>query len=177
MIGVFVEGPTDEKVMSEVVFDLGVTASVQSIAGGFDPRKVNGYKDHHGYEDALVLRDTECGQRDDRYRTLQSDGKIAALDGTTEVCFAECAIEAWLLADSDALSTVLNEDVDPIPNPEDFHDPKRRLRDLFRQAQDFKSGYNGPRDAPDIADAMDVEVVEEKCGSFRETRETLAALG
>lgn len=177
MIGVFVEGPTDEEVMSEVVSDLGVTASVQSLGGGFDTRKINGYKSNHGYDEALVLRDTECGRRDDRYRTLQSDGKIAALDQSTEICFAECAIEAWLLADANALSTVLNEDIDPIPNPENLHDPKGKMRDLFRQARDFSSGYIGKRDAPEIADAMDVEVVADKCESFQETRETLEALG
>lgn len=177
MMGVFVEGPTDEKVMAQVVSDLGVAADIQSVGGGFDVGKINRYKDHHGHDSAVVLRDTECGRPDDRRQELRSAGKIAGLEGNTEVCFAECAIEAWLLADANALSTVLNEDIDPIADPETLHNPKRTMMDLFREAREFSSGYNGPRHAPDIAEAMDVDTVAERCESFRATKETMEALG
>lgn len=176
MMGVFVEGPTDEKVVAEVASDLGIPADVQSVGGGFDAAKINRYRDHHGHDSALVLRDTECGRPDERYRQLRSAGKIAALEGDAEVCFAECAIEAWLLADASALGTVLDQDVDPPPDPERLRDPKRKLRQLFRDARGFSSGYNGPKHAPDIAAAMDVDTVAERCESFAETRETMEAL-
>lgn len=168
VVGVIVEGESDEKVLKEIFSKYGLNAEFRQ-ARGFNARKFNSLGrrlKESGCGKVIILRDTECKKKEDRREELRE--KINELERGIEVCFAQCALEAWLLADEKAIEVVEGKEVKEIPEPESLKDPKEVMKDIFRKARGFKLGYNAPRHAPKIAHEMDVGKLEQKCDSFRE---------
>ncbi len=79
-------------------------------------------------------------------------------------------IEAWILADLPAIkrSNVCPgwNPEDEFSNPENVADPKERLEKLSRNAKQH-SRYNHVSHNPRVASYLDLDVVAQKCPSFR----------
>lgn len=129
---------------------------------GFNVRKFNvlGRKLRElGCEKVIVLRDTECKREEERYEELKE--KINVLE-EIEVCFAKCAMEAWLLADKEAIESIVGDKIKEKSNPESLENPKKVMEDIFRNSRGIKFNYNAPRDASKIADRIEVSKIEKK---------------
>ena len=104
--------------------------------------------------------DLNCKEREsviESYRVVRS----------AEVCIVNHQIEAWLLADEEALARTLKirEMEEIFSNPEEYHDPKEKLEELFSRYKERK--YGEKSDGPRIAQYLRIKKVEEKCESFR----------
>jgi hypothetical protein len=168
-----VEGESDKRVLEKIFSKVGIDVEFR-IVQGFPVRKINVLARemrNSGCRKVLVLRDTECKERNERYEELRD--KIKELE-EVDVCFAQCSLESWLLADEGAVESLLRErtkkpvKVRAISNPESISRPKDKMKEIFRRTRGFKLGYIEIVDAPEIASRVDISKLEEKCESFRE---------
>jgi hypothetical protein len=79
-------------------------------------------------------------------------------------------LEAWLLADEEALSTVTGRIQHRIPDPEKIYDPKARLRRIL---SDVRIDYTTER-ARMIAAAVRPDILAARCPKFKRFQETIA---
>ncbi|WP_447975128.1 DUF4276 family protein [Nitrospira sp. Kam-Ns4a] len=80
-------------------------------------------------------------------------------------------LEAWLLADTCALSQVTGQPQARIPNPETISDPKRRLQELLTSADIYYTAEQARK----IAQALNLEILAQQCPSFARLRRFLTA--
>jgi hypothetical protein len=74
-------------------------------------------------------------------------------------------LEAWLLADIEAVSNLFDWQPHPIANPENVPSPKEHLEKLSRISK-HRSRYNHAKDNPRLAEHIDLAKVSKKCRSF-----------
>jgi len=172
-IGLIVEGESDRRALEKIFSRIGVDVEFR-IVQGFPVRKINAFARemrNSGCKKVLILRDTECKEKIERYEELKD--KIRELEGI-EVCFAQCSLESWLLADEEAIESLLRErtrkpvKIEIISNPESIPDPKNKMNEIFRRTKGFKLGYIEVTHAPEIASRANISKLEEKCQNFRE---------
>jgi 5S rRNA maturation endonuclease (ribonuclease M5) len=172
-IGLIVEGESDRRAFEKIFSNAGIEAEFR-IVQGFPVRKFNALAremKNSGCKKVLILRDTECKGKIERYEELKE--KIRELEGI-EVCFAQCSLESWLLADEEAVDSLLRErskkpiKVEIISNPESIPKPKDKMNEIFRRTRGIKLGYIEIAHAPEIASRVKIGKLEEKCESFRE---------
>jgi hypothetical protein len=172
-IGLIVEGESDRRALEKLFSKTGVMVEFRIIQG-FPVRKFNVLARemrNSGCKKVLILRDTECKEKIERFEELKD--KIGELEGI-EVCFAQCSLESWLLADEGAVESLLREKtkrpvkVEIISNPESIPKPKDKMNEIFRRTRGFKLGYIEITHAPEIASRANIGKLEEKCESFRE---------
>jgi len=172
-IGLIVEGESDRRALEKIFSKAGINVEFR-IVQGFSVKKINALARemrNSGCKKVLILRDTECKEKIERYEELKD--KIRELEGV-EVCFAQCSLESWLLADEEAVESMLREKtkkpvkVESISNPEYVPKPKDKMNEIFRRTRGFKLGYIEITHAPEIASRVNVGKLEKKCESFRE---------
>lgn len=177
-IGLIVEGESDRRVLEKVFSKIGVNAEFRLIPGGFNVRKINRLVSmlrDSGCKKVIVLKDTECKHKDEMYEELKD--KIRELEGV-EVCFVQCSLEAWLLADEEAIESFIRDrakksvKLKKFSNPESISEPKEEMKDILRKAG-FKVGYVEAEHAPEIASRANISKWEEKCESFKELMEKI----
>ncbi len=78
-------------------------------------------------------------------------------------------LEAWLLADESAISSVTQKQVARIQNPENVTDPKERLKRLLSEARISYTDEIARR----IAANTKVDTVESRCPSFKKFQEAV----
>lgn len=131
-----VEGITDEAVVQRLVEHVG--AHVGAVYGKNGKptlrQKMNGYNNAARHAPWIVVADL------DRDHDCAPELVSAWVPQPSELmCFrvAVRAVEAWLLADGDAVATFLGVARTAIPStsPDDLDDPKRTLVDLARQSR------------------------------------------
>ena len=90
------------------------------------------------------------------------------LRGSVHICIVVHELESWLLADEDAISKFLgrNAKVKAIANPEDIHDAKEYLDEIFKKAG--KTYLT--RVVEGIAYSANVDKIMKKSSSFEDFR-------
>lgn len=88
------------------------------------------------------------------------------------------SIEAWLLADAEAVARVFNLKLKPNVkgNPETIEFPKNFLIDEVRRCSGKKGFYDPPTDNPRLAARLDLDLVAQRCASFRSFRQFVSSL-
>jgi hypothetical protein len=178
--GLVVEGDYDEAVLTEFIrkcvgYDIEIVSRVCNLKGSL-MKRFPGFLEEFRYvkqgmpvDRALVVRDADMREPQGLLREMES--KIA--HRTYEfapVRFVAIVreLEAWLLADSEAIATVTREysgRVVPMVNEsiEDLVDPKARLQKMLSEA---KVAYTREV-VRKIAAAANLESIAYRCPSFR----------
>jgi hypothetical protein len=88
------------------------------------------------------------------------------------IVIPEKEIEAWLLADHEAIGKVMSISLGRVPNPEAIMKPKERLRDLVYTRSRHKIRYINSIHNKEIAEACSLANLR-RCKSFRPLEEFL----
>jgi len=115
-------------------------------------------------DNAIVIRDADHKDAKSLIARIERkiSGRIYPFSRHLLVVVQE--LEAWLLADEEALGLVTGRPQRRIPNPESLKDPKARLEKIL---SNVKIGYT-PAVARKIATAARTEVLSLQCPSFRQ---------
>ena len=171
MIGVIVEGGSDEKVIREIAHKLGVRVEVRRSKRGAtiqSPRKTKSYVDlFSDCEKVVILKDSHCSDphaKEENLRgRLQREGLL--VDGDLHICMVVHAIESWLLADEEAISDYLGSKVKELRNPENECKPEEVLEERFkRTGRVYLKGGEAPGE---LARRLKLEKVVTRCPSFK----------
>jgi 5S rRNA maturation endonuclease (ribonuclease M5) len=168
-LGCIVEGPDDRDVLTRILQKLGLPCEIRNARGsGNLKRKLNSYIDllrSSSCKKIIILRDMDC--QDHKALSREFAGYVTK---DTKFCLAVHELETWLLADHNALSEVIHRRIRPISNPENIHDAKSKMKEIFQKSE---RTYIPSRDLPEIAEHLNLSVVRGKCASYRRF-ETLA---
>lgn len=134
-------------------------------SGGGYPRKVRAAIDLHSGECNLLVIVVDRDGHTERLRLLQLGRDDAEVTGNplaafTVVGIAQEMIEAWLLADPAALSSIL-QTRGAESSPEDLPDPKSRLDELIDSA---RRAVGETYD--ELAKRADLQTIRDRCGHF-----------
>ena len=110
-------------------------------------------------------------RREDRETIQQSLTEAGVTSPNVYLVCIQEELEAWLIADERALSSVLSRPsysvrVKRFRHPEAVRNPKARLTDLFRQHLGRSWRYNDRRHAPEITRAMPDLTRLKRCKTF-----------
>jgi len=86
-----------------------------------------------------------------------------------KLCIIVNAIEAWLVADEKAIGDYLSSEVKAVHNPEEIPRPDEFLNNIFKKIRG-RPYLKGGKDPAEIAKRLRLNIVEQKCPSFREFR-------
>ncbi|HEX6997531.1 MAG TPA: hypothetical protein VF322_05265 [Gammaproteobacteria bacterium] len=130
-----VEGTTDAAVAKRLLQEAALQVGPEYVKNGKGTldRALNGYNRAAHHAQWLVLRDLDqdAACAPDLRRTL-----LPAPAPRMRLHIAVRAVEAWLLADAESLSTFLSVPARRVPaDPEALPDPKRALVDLARRSR------------------------------------------
>jgi exonuclease I len=160
-VGVIVEGESDFEILRKIEgLELG-RKDLRSVGKEPSPEKVRAYArilKSENKEKVILLKDLNCQEYE---KAMQ---KYSGISEVNEVCIVIHEIEGWLLADEEALAKVLRvKKVESLANPEEIHDPKRKLIELFKRykGREYKETMDGPR----IAQHLRIEKAK-RCKSF-----------
>ena len=172
MIGVIVEGESDERVIREITQKLGVPAKIRRSRRGAtiqSPRKTGSYVEDllSDCEKVVILKDSHCSDphaKEEKLRgRLQREGLL--VEGDLHICIVVHAIESWLLADEEAIADYLSSKVREIHNPENECKPEEVLEELFkRTGRVYLKGGEAPGE---LARRLKLEKVVTRCPSFK----------
>ena len=171
MIGVIVEGTSDEKVIREITHKLGVPVEIRRSKRGAkiqSPTKTKTFAVEllSHCEKVVILKDSHCADPHEKEHALEEKLKDlgVSFDGTVRICMVVHAIESWLLADDEAIGDYLRSEVRDIYNPENECKPDKVLNEIFkRYGLDYFKGGEAPRE---IAKRLSLDKVIKKCPSF-----------
>ena len=167
---VLVEGVTEKGAIKSIAKRLGVKIKVVLMRGnriekvrgvirtlGFRYDKFIILKDLHKYPEKTII------ERYNRIRrTINAD-----LYERVKLVIVKYAIEAWFLADTDAVSRVFNcRRLRAIRDPESIEDPAEELNNMLKR--EGKLYYKAENIAERIMKEADLEVISKKAASFRE---------
>lgn len=110
--------------------------------------------------DAIILVIDQDGdeERKQQFDRAQEDRRLSLLPRALGVAIK--TFDAWMLADEQALSEVLETHIDSLPNPESEGDPKGKCESLRNGARSHLS----PRDMyTAIAERTAMEKLEDRC--------------
>lgn len=186
-IGLFVEGPTDKKVIPILVRKIlaaptgKIVSRVVPQGDLLNPRKIQSYieKDllleHRDLTRLIICRDSECTnpkQIEQDFRPVERELQRLKLKIPVRLCVVVHALESWLMSDAESLKNFLGgARTLRIPkNSESLCKPKETLRKLFRKAN---RDYNPLRDYPKIAEMANVERIAQNNVSFDRFRKLL----
>ena len=172
MIGVIVEGESDEKVIREITRKLGVPAKIRRSRRGAtiqSPRKTGSYVVDllSDCEKVVILKDSHCSDPHAKEENLRGrlQGAGLPVDGDLHICMVVHAIESWLLADEEAISDYLGSKVKELRDPETECKPEEVLEELFKKTgKVYLKGGEAPRE---LARRLSVEKLITKCPSFK----------
>lgn len=152
LVGPVVEGQSEERVVPKLLFKLGVRHTNPIRASGKADllERASDYAAlqlARGAKLVLFCFDADCADGDAEIARLRSRLGAEPNHGFVPVH----ALEAWLLADEDALGAVLGRVIGNVKQPESLERPEEELDKLFREAG--RSGYVKTLDAVKIAAA------------------------
>ena len=123
-------------------------------------------------EKALVIRDADNKNPEHliaRMNSKISNRSYSSYSFHVKLLVVVQKLEAWLLADENALSAVTGRRVARVQNPENLSDPKERLRRVLSEARI----YYTDEIARKIAASAKVAIIESRCPSFKKFREAV----
>jgi len=174
--GVIVEGPSDRAFVLELAKRLGLKVEVR--IAGLSWRKIAAYARELlslSCEKVIILLDTHCRSAGDwrefvinRLREQNLAEKLKS--GVVKVCLAVHALEAWLMADREALLKLIGREVKVPSSPEDYCQPDKVLDAAFCKASGSRRRYykGNLRDVRALATLMNTRAVQRACPSFAE---------
>ena len=116
----------------------------------------------------IICHDSDCD--DPRINFAKIHERIVKPADIPELCgilIPVHMIEAWILADIEAVSNVIKSwRPKPIPNPEKFPDPKGEIKRRSR-ADSGRPLYSYETHNQQVAKYLDLDIVAKKCPSFR----------
>ena len=159
MIGFVVEGPTDKAFIMGICNKLGLRCKRPRIMRGNKPKKARAMAENlhnAGAEKVIVLKDMRS-----------SPGLLRQMErsirNTAELVVVKPMIEAWLLADPEAVEKVLGHKP-RIRNPEECENPVDELdRTAMRCGRRYLKSTKLVRR---IVEEMDLEGARERCSSL-----------
>lgn len=174
MYGIVVEGVYDESALKELIIKcLGEDIEVISrICGSKELTKFPAFLESFKYEKggsnvdkAIVIRDAHGKNPEDLKKKMKD--KISSRNYPFEVKFMVIVqeLEAWLLADEEAISKVTQKPMARIKEDlESINDPKEKLKEILSQS---KISYT-PSVARNIAKESNLDKIQSRCSTFRE---------
>ncbi len=170
--GFVVGGTSDEKAVKEIAKkclgnDCHVETRKWDEKGGLHrrfPISLEEFKSLH-IDKAFVLRDTDGKNPDDLLASMQARIAGQAYPFVVTFAYAIEELEAWFLADHEAIGQVIGRPVDRIADAiENIPSPKDNLLAILSRA---KHNYTSET-ARKIASQLDVDVVARRCPAFRQ---------
>jgi len=170
---------SDILIMSEGVTDRGAIKTVAKrlrirtrfvLMHGNQLRKIKGVVEVNSskYDKFIVLKDLHTHREENIrkwYNAARRDLSAELRDRLTFV-IVKHAIEAWFLADTDALNATYDCSINKeIFNPEDFPNPSEELENLLRKHG--KSYIKSEESAARIMQEADLQKISDKAPSFR----------
>jgi len=182
-VGLIVEGDYDEAALTEFVRQcLSPEVNVICRRCGGAPqlmKKFPGFLEHFRHvnagfpvEKAIVVRDADRKNPEVLINQMESKISGRTYPFRRNLLVAVEKMEAWLLADEQALSSVTNKSQPRVPDPEKIFDPKAKLRSILSDAQNDQSVYTHEV-ARKIAAAARPEIVAARCPSFKKFQEAV----
>jgi hypothetical protein len=180
-IGVGVEGPSDFKFWHKVLhkhfpgvrFDIRNMKSCGALIRE-TPRLLESFRSLH-YDAAFILTDrdkiaddtTRCpGPVIAQFGTeIQTEARRAKPERYLSICVAIRGLEAWYLADENAIKAVLKDVTYNAPEKTDGIDPKKNIEELWHQ-QHGKAAFNKIDFATIIAGPFSPETARKHSDSF-----------
>lgn len=173
-IGLVVEGDFDETALTELVHKCApseVRVICRPCGNAIQlMKKFPGYLEHFRHandgapvDKALVIRDADSKNPAGLIAKMESRIANRVYPFPRKLLVAVQELEAWLLADEKALSTITGRSVPKIPEPEKISDPKARLRNILSEA---RIAYTAEV-ARKVAAAARRDVLATRCPSFR----------
>lgn len=162
-MGLVVEDKYAEAI-KEISKKLGVKPIIRRQRGRISVRKASAFAKELliNCERVIILGDADCNEEGERERLQRIYEHLPeGLRRRVHICIVVHELESWLLADENAISRVLGENVKPVENPESIHDAKEYLEGLFE-----KGCKKQHLPAEEIAKHVNVEKLREKCASF-----------
>ncbi len=173
MKGLIVEGPPDRAFVLELARRLRASVKVRMAGRGW--RKIAAYVRElltSGCDKVMVLLDSHCSDPEAWLRfiseKLRQQGLGQYIDGgRLRLCAVVHALEAWLLADENALAALLGSEVEVRVSPGESCRPDEELGRVFCWATGSRKRYNkGLRNVRELARRLSLEEVSRKCPSF-----------
>lgn len=163
------EGMTERGAIRSIANELRIRVRVNPMHGNRLEKLTGTIRAHAtGYDKFIVLKDLHTYQEDTLRRRYND--VLRALDThfreRTKFLIVRHAIEAWFLADINALNRTYNCRIEgEITNPEEIEDPAEELTRLLERygKKYIKSEKAGAR----IMEEADLDKVSEKAPSFR----------
>jgi len=171
---VLCEGDTDVGAIKAVAKRLHVRARPRRMIGN-RPEKIARICKAlaQNYDKFIILKDLHR-YREERIEKIRGEilGFVDAQTSTKiNFIIVRHAIEAWFLADTDALSKVYNCKVPEISDPEEIENPAEKLGRLLEKHG--KKYIKSERISKRIMDEADLQKVSRKCPSFEKLLEYL----
>ena len=179
-VGLIVEGSYDEAAIPELIRK-SVSSEVNVICrpcGNTNQlmKRFAGFLNEFQYVNsgkpvgrALVIRDADQKNPNDLIARMEEKIRGRIYDFPRRLLIAVQEMEAWLLADEEAVSLVTGKRQQRIVNPETLDDPKARLKKIL---SDAGIAYTAEV-ARKIAANTRLDVLSVRCASFKKFREAL----
>lgn len=178
--GLVVEGTYDEAALKELIQKCaseGIEVIGRPCGGKVGlMRKFSGYLEEFRYtkegasvDKALVIRDAENKEPGELKNAMQRKVSSRNYPFPIKLLVIAQELEAWLLADENAVSAVTGKKASVVQNPEMLVNPKERLEQVLSEAE---ISYTAEV-ARKIAAGARLETIESRCPSFKEFREAV----
>ncbi len=178
--GLVVEGIYDQEVLTELIQKCAISeAKVIGRPCGNKAQLMKKFLGHleefrhtkkgSNLDKALIIRDADNKGPGELINRMQSKISNRHYPFPVKLLVIVQELEAWLLADEDAVSAITGKKAPKTQNPEKLSDPKQRLKNVL---SDAKISYTAEI-ARKIAARAKIEILESHCPSFREFREAV----
>lgn len=119
---------------------------------------------------AIIIKDTDLKPAEKLLNQMKNKKPNREYPFSVKFCVAKKEIEAWLLADENAISKVVGKKISKIKgNIEDINDPKGKLQRILTKAN---ISYT-EKIAGKIALEADINIIEHRCSYFKIFRESV----
>ncbi|MGO8762426.1 MAG: hypothetical protein ACLP2P_07010 [Desulfobaccales bacterium] len=118
----------------------------------------------------IILKDTDLKSAEKLLQKMKDKKPNRDYPFPVKFCVAKKEIEAWLLADENAISKVAGKKIPRIKgNLEDMNDPKGKLQRILSNVNIVYTDQIAGR----IALEADINIIEQRCSYFRIFRESV----
>ena|SRR5258706_6907810 len=170
LIGLTIEGKND-KILQTIIKKLAMREVVFEVSfhRGFGDllRSIKADLKYFAYREVnliVIIGDNDCNPRGERLKMmLREVQRIPLPDGTFVIAVAIETIEAWLLCDERALSSVSTKRIQTQSNAEKIENPKALLKELTEW---HTMGKPYGEIIEEIAQKMDLHLVRKRSASF-----------
>ncbi len=164
-LGLVVDGPFDEEAHAALLRKLRPGIAIVSRVAGRNLRKAVAIltvdPKLRTCDGVIWVTDAETDNPSQYLKRMRSEVQKAGLGSRTKCVVAVRMLEAWLLADDQALKDVAGIHA-VFLNPENVPDPKRKLRRLLAAKNKTYTAQQARR----IAEAADPATLVSRCPSF-----------